>query len=284
MCFDHLTTRREESRHIDHPARRGTVCGFVSSCRFWRSALKATCWQTTPVHIIHCSLPSTIHLVSHIDNMFGLLPPTIHRLIVLFLLATPLLAIASPVADPAPSPLEAPTKLQPRKPAPSRRMGQRRAKKAEPLKKKDYSSFLCPGGSVACPIPPHSLEGVTPQSAATLGDGLNSLADWFKVGFECIELDTELNSCGGCLALGAGYVCWSALFLQSLMLDRQDCATISNARATGCQSGTCVVYSCFDGYVVGPDRQTCIKKGTATPAIPITAVNVYGQTVFEEGA
>jgi hypothetical protein len=33
---------------------------------------------------------------------------------------------------------------------------------------------------------------------------LNSLADWFKIGFECIELDTELNSCGGCLALGQG--------------------------------------------------------------------------------
>jgi len=85
-------------------------------------------------------------------------------------------------------------------------MGQRRAKKVEPLRKKDYSSFLCPGGSVACPIPSHSLDQVTPASAAALDSSLNSLADWFKVGFECIEMETELNSCGGCLALGAGYV------------------------------------------------------------------------------
>ena len=80
-------------------------------------------------------------------------------------------------------------------------MGKRKAKKAEPMAKKDYSSFLCPGGSVACPA--YSGE-VTPESITTLETSLTSLGDWFKHGFECIELDTELNSCGGCLALGKG--------------------------------------------------------------------------------
>lgn len=144
-------------------------------------------------------------------------------------------------------------------------MGQRRAKRSEPLKKKDYSSFLCPGGSVACPIPSH-LDQITPDSVAALDGSLNSLADWFKVGFECIELETELNSCGGCLALGAG----------------QDCSSIANARTSGCESGSCEVYTCFDGYVVSPDRQTCVKKGTTTPATPITAINVgdHDQTIL----
>jgi len=141
-------------------------------------------------------------------------------------------------------------------------MGQRRSKKAEPLKKKDYSSFLCPGGSVACPIPPPSLEDITPASAAALDGSLNSLADWFKVGFECIELESELNSCGGCLALGSG----------------QDCSTIPNARGTGCEVGSCQVYSCFDGYVVSPDRKSCVKKGTVIPPTPVTA---FGQVVLE---
>lgn len=187
--------------------------------------------------------------------MIARLPPTVHRLILLFLLAVPLLSLASTAA--AAGVAEPPSKLQPRAPQPSRRMGaQKRAKKAEPLKKKDYSSFLCPGGSVACPIPPESLEDITPQSVTTLEQSLNSLADWFKVGFECVELDSELNSCGGCLALGAG----------------QDCSLIANARATGCETGSCAVYSCYDGYVVSPDRQTCVKKGTATPATPITAI------------
>lgn len=141
--------------------------------------------------------------------MYPRLPPTITPLVILFLLATPLLSLATPVAEAeaaAAANPATPIQLQPRSPQPSRRMGQRRAAKTEPLKKKDYSSFLCPGGSVACPIPSHSLEDVTPTSISALQNSLKSLADWFKTGFECIELDAELNSCGGCLALGAGFV------------------------------------------------------------------------------
>lgn len=137
--------------------------------------------------------------------MFGRLPPAVTSLVLLFMFASPIFASPLPDADIAPAaPLDAPSKLQPRAPQPSRRMGQRRSKKPEPMKQKDYSSFLCPGGSVACPVPPASLEEITPESTAALGSSLNSLADWFKIGFECIELATELNSCGGCLALGAG--------------------------------------------------------------------------------
>lgn len=140
--------------------------------------------------------------------MFARLPPAVTRLICLFVLATPLLQTA--LAIPAQAPpvaatvanADAPTRIQPRAGSqPSKRMGQRRSKKTEPLKKKDYSSFLCPGGSVACPIP---SQDITPASAAVLESNLDSLAAWFKVGFECVELDTELNQCGGCLALGAG--------------------------------------------------------------------------------
>lgn len=146
---------------------------------------------------------------------------------------------------------------------PTRRMGQRKVKKSEPMKKKDYSSFLCPGGAVACPV--YTGEQVTSESVSTLENSLATLADWFKLGFECMELDSELNSCGGCLALGVG----------------QDCSEITNARATGCESGVCAVYSCFDGYVVGPDRKTCVKKGTFTPPTPVTAVGLdNGQEIF----
>lgn len=134
--------------------------------------------------------------------MFSI-PPSVRRLVILFLIAAPLLSIVLPVAA-APAGVDPPSKLQPRAPQPSRRMGAtKRSKKIEPLKKKDYSSFLCPGGSVACPIPGNE---VSPSSVEALEKSLNSLADWFKVGFECVELETELNSCGGCLALGSGYV------------------------------------------------------------------------------
>lgn len=202
-------------------------------------------------------------------------PPSVHRLVILFLVAVPLLSIILPVTAAAAG-VDAPSKLQPRAPQPSRRMGAtKRSKKIEPLKKKDYSSFLCPGGSVACPIPG---DEVSPSSVEALEKSLNSLADWFKVGFECVELETELNSCGGCLALGSGYVEFIVYFMcfysHNAFYNSQDCALIENARTTGCESGSCQVYSCFDGYVVSPDRTSCVKKGSTIPATPVTAVNV----------
>jgi hypothetical protein len=141
------------------------------------------------------------------------LPPAVSRLVLFFLIATPILAVGSPLPDdPAPVPAlpvtpRAEGKLNAvgtaaKRATPTRRMGQRKVKKSEPLKKKDYSSFLCPGGAVACPV--YTGEEVTSESVAQLEGSLSSLADWFKLGFECMELDSELNSCGGCLALGAG--------------------------------------------------------------------------------
>ncbi|BEJ14944.1 hypothetical protein CspHIS471_0407110 [Cutaneotrichosporon sp. HIS471] len=137
---------------------------------------------------------------------------------VLLLLTCFGLALAVPNPEP-------PTKLQPRAPQASKRMGQRR-RRGTP-EKKDYSSFLCPAAAIACPI--------------TDGGELNELADWFRVGFECIEPETELNQCGGCVVMGKG----------------QDCSTIANTRATACQAGTCVILSCKDGFV--SDGKACVR-------------------------
>lgn len=126
---------------------------------------------------------------------------TFYRLLALATLLAALLLIAP--ADARALAREPPSKLQPRAPQASKRMGQRRRRSTpEPKKAKDYSSFLCPAAAVACPV--GDTEGVTPEAAAALEAQLSTLADWFKVGFECIELDTELNQCGGCLALGKG--------------------------------------------------------------------------------
>lgn len=102
--------------------------------------------------------------------------------------------------------------LQPVKRAePSSRYGRKKRSKVEKkAEKKDYSSFLCPGGSVACPahvaVKAGSAKGVVERMMTPdeLSRQLNSLADWFKIGFECMELDNELNSCGGCVTLGSG--------------------------------------------------------------------------------
>ena len=148
------------------------------------------------------------------------LPPSVSSLICFFLLAAPS-ALANPVPGSETGPAAgaavvaaaatnpngggSPTapKIAPRQA--TARMGRRKVKKAEPLQKKDYSAFLCPESAVACPVVPADGE-ITPESISALDVGLNTLADWFTVGFECVELASELNQCGGCLALGAGYV------------------------------------------------------------------------------
>jgi hypothetical protein len=43
----------------------------------------------------------------------------------------------------------------------------------------------------------------------------------------------------------------------------QDCTTIPSARKTGCEQGVCQVYQCREGYIVSPDRTTCIQRGNS---------------------
>lgn len=95
--------------------------------------------------------------------------------------------------------------LAPAKPEPSRRMGKKKraggAKTRRTKGRNDYSQFLCPSKVDACPI---AAPGET--LAAVKRAELKVLADWFKAGFECIDTQTELVSCGGCMSLGQGCV------------------------------------------------------------------------------
>jgi hypothetical protein len=83
-------------------------------------------------------------------------------------------------------------------------MGRTKKKDHIPKEKKDYSSFLCPGGAIACPIPPASIADDGPAAAKALEGQLNSLADWFRIGFECSEVDSDVENCGACVSLGHG--------------------------------------------------------------------------------
>lgn len=78
---------------------------------------------------------------------------------------------------------------------------------------------LCPGSMAACPI----------EGSAGL--------------FECLETSSDLQSCGGCIALGHG----------------KDCTTLPGARWMGCNSGQCEVYSCKKGWRRSADRSACVK-------------------------
>ncbi|KAF9015172.1 hypothetical protein BDQ17DRAFT_1294748 [Cyathus striatus] len=90
-------------------------------------------------------------------------------------------------------------------------------------RKREFKSravSLCPTGLDACPI-----------KGLTTGD------------YECLDTDSELESCGGCTSLGKG----------------QDCTTIPGAWNVGCERGSCIVYSCAGGFVLSLDGKSCIE-------------------------
>jgi len=77
---------------------------------------------------------------------------------------------------------------------------------------------LCPTGLDACPI-------------------IGQASD-----YECIDIENDLGSCGGCLETGAG----------------QDCTAITGAWNVGCEQGSCAVYTCVSGYKLASDKKSCL--------------------------
>lgn len=56
-----------------------------------------------------------------------------------------------------------------------------------------------------------------------------------KGGYECLDVTTSLENCGGCTATGEG----------------QDCTKIPHVDGVGCGGGQCQIFSCTKGYAPG---------------------------------
>ena len=104
---------------------------------------------------------------------------------------SPILALpngepALAVRDAAHIEARAPTpSLAARAPAPSARSVAKRALKQKPLTPEEaMSQHLCPSPMRACPIDSQS----SPKT----------LLDWIQEGFECVDPQEDLTSCGGC--------------------------------------------------------------------------------------
>lgn len=83
------------------------------------------------------------------------------------------------------------------------------------------SHDFCPGNLSACPV--SRVEGT---------------GSW-----ECVDIQAELQSCGGCVANGEG----------------QDCTLIPGASGVGCQNGACVVLSCAESYRLNASGECVIS-------------------------
>jgi len=93
----------------------------------------------------------------------------------------------------------------------------------------DFSPYLCPVPASACPI--------DKMTAAP-----SSVAEWHNVGFECVDFQNELKSCGGCASLSKG----------------TDCTTIPGAHHVACSMGRCLAHSCKTGFTLDTSTHTCV--------------------------
>jgi hypothetical protein len=63
--------------------------------------------------------------------------------------------------------------------------------------------------------------------------------------FECIDIQNSLESCGGCVDVGADS-------------DGQDCSAIRNADDVRCSHGQCEVLKCRANYEVSVTKDSCV--------------------------
>ncbi|BGP18964.1 hypothetical protein JCM10213_004205 [Rhodosporidiobolus nylandii] len=80
-------------------------------------------------------------------------------------------------------------------------------------------SIECPANEVACAI----------------GSSLSE-------GYECIDIQTNLEQCGGCVLNGEG----------------QDCTAIFGVETVSCEAGSCLVLSCVPGLNVNAQGTACL--------------------------
>ncbi|PLW17664.1 hypothetical protein PCANC_10897 [Puccinia coronata f. sp. avenae] len=91
------------------------------------------------------------------------------------------------------------------------------------VKSQNSDKEQCPTGLSACPI----------------SSGLGASSS-----FECIDVQQEVTSCGGCATTGKGV----------------DCTTLKGVASSGCSDGQCKIFSCKTGYQYSAAHNVCIKS------------------------
>jgi len=134
----------------------------------------------------------------------------------------------------APSPSAASKRHDARSPSPSSSFKKRSTSEQHPVATlSDISRHLCPSKMSVCPIA--SSSGAPASIPATV-------SEWIEEGFECVDFDADLTSCGGCGSVDAKY----------------DCTAVPGALGVSCVAGGCRVDSCKAGYVLATDNATCV--------------------------
>ncbi|OCH95732.1 hypothetical protein OBBRIDRAFT_499786 [Obba rivulosa] len=133
----------------------------------------------------------------------------------------------------APTPSAGTKRHDVRAPAPSSSFKKRSTLEQQPITTvDDISRYLCPSKTSVCPIASSGLAVAIPAT----------VSEWIEKGFECVDFEADLTSCGGCGSIDAKY----------------DCTIVPGALGVSCVAGACRVDSCKAGYVRAHDNTTCV--------------------------
>ncbi|GAA5853437.1 hypothetical protein JCM5353_006968 [Sporobolomyces roseus] len=117
----------------------------------------------------------------------------------------------------------------------------------EAMKKKKIKKprTFCPPNEVACPI----IGSTTYQDALKQHLERNATVQGIMAGdggYECINVQEALDSCGGCASTGEG----------------RDCTKIRGAVGVTCAESRCKVSYCRPGWKVAMSGEACVRSKT----------------------
>ncbi|GAA5979789.1 hypothetical protein JCM11641_002694 [Rhodosporidiobolus odoratus] len=109
-------------------------------------------------------------------------------------------------------------------------------------KKVQPPKTLCPAGETACPILGSTTYGdAMKHHFSNKGEVSGVMAG--TGGYECVNTQEALDSCGGCSSTEEG----------------QNCSAIHGSAGVGCYQGVCVVFSCQPGWRPSLDSTKCVR-------------------------
>lgn len=92
----------------------------------------------------------------------------------------------------------------------------------------------------------YGVETLCPPGQQPCGSPNNGHHAW-----ECVDIQHDLTSCGGCVVPGP--------FSKQVAVGK-DCSAIMRADGVTCSKGRCVVESCMDGFVPSKNGSECVPK------------------------
>ncbi|POY72685.1 hypothetical protein BMF94_4514 [Rhodotorula taiwanensis] len=102
--------------------------------------------------------------------------------------------------------------------------------------------LLCDPATLTCQLVGPSARARHRRKRNVCPDAFTACPLDNRVGFECVDIQSNLEQCGACSVNGG-----------------TDCTALPGVEAVGCVAGRCEIWSCVDGHSYDPKLDECVK-------------------------